>query len=212
MRRCLVTLLLATALSLPASAQTGKPRPNFSGQWTMNTRLSDPIQPPQAKSGRSGQGGGGRGSGRGGGRGGGGGRHGGVGGGGGSGGGGGNPGQQNPVKNQQRAARLQQELAHLEIFHDGIELDVTNGLDITRLIYTDGRTMNIWTQRGEANATANWEGETLVVQWKTRQDTMSRIRRYTIDETTNRLTVTEKRRLPGSDKYQEMVLIYDRAD
>jgi len=211
MRRYLIPLLIAMTLALSATAQTPEDSmPNFSGKWTLNKKLSDPIQPPQGKGGHGGgmsggsmigggRGGGGRGGGMGG-----------MGGGGGGRRGGGN--QQQSVQNQQRIARLQQELSRLEIFHDGVELDVTNGLDITRLIYTDGRTMNIWTQRGEANATANWEGPTLIVQWKTRQDTMSRIRRYTIDEGTNRLTVTEKRRQPGGDKYQEMVLVYDQVE
>ena len=49
------------------------------------------------------------------------------------------------VKAQQRLIRIQEEYARLEIYHDGIELNVTNGLDISRLLFTDGRRMNIWT-------------------------------------------------------------------
>jgi len=72
--------------------------------------------------------------------------------------------QQPAAQNQHRAARLQQELSHIEIFHDGNELDITNGLDISCLLFTDGRTMTIWTQHGEAIATAIRKGQTLVVQ------------------------------------------------
>ncbi len=153
-----------------------------------------------------GGGGGGGGGGRGGGGGGGGGR-----GGAGRGGGGGG-GQQPSVKDQQRAARMQQEMSRLEVFHDGIEMNVTNGLDISRLLFVDGRTMSIWTQRGEAKATAQWTGQTLVVQWKSAQDTMSRLRRYTLSNDGQQLTVTEKRRMPQGDKYREMKLVYDKRD
>jgi len=69
--------------------------------------------------------------------------------------------------------------------------------------------MNIWTQNGEARATATWQEQTLVVQWKTSQDTMSRIRRYTISEGGQRLTVKEKRRLPGHDRYVDITMVYD---
>ena len=97
----------------------------------------------------------------------------------------------------------------MEIFHDGIELNVTNGLDISRLLFTDGRRMNIWTQQGEANATAHWQDRTLVMEWKTRQDTMSRIRHYTVSETGFQLVMTETRRLPGHDKTVKIRMVYD---
>jgi len=178
---------------------------NFTGQWILNTKLSDPIQPARPEGGRqqggmSGGGGGRGGGGRGGGGGGGRGSH------------AGGSGQQPSVQDQQRAVRMQQELSRLEIFQDGIELNVTNGMDISRLLYTDGRTMNIWTQRGEAQAIATWEDRTLTVQWKTRTETMSRLRRYSLSDNGLQLTVTEKRRLPKGDKYREMTLIYDKTD
>jgi hypothetical protein len=139
--------------------------------------------------------------------GGGGGRGGGGRGGGGQGGGGA---QQPSAQDQQKTNRLENELSRLEIFQEGIEMNVTNGLDISRLLFTDNRTMTIWTQRGEAKANAHWDGSTLIVQWKTSQDTMSRIRRYTLSDSGFRLTVTEKRRQPESDKYREMTLVYDK--
>lgn len=204
MRRYLTALLITVTLVEPALAGATTPRqhPNFTGTWTLNRHLSDPIQPPrpagsqQSPGGGSKRGGGGRDGG---------GRH------GGSGHGRGGE-QQSSTQAQQRAARLQQELSHLEIFHDGNELDVTNGLDISRLLFTDGRTMTIWTQRGEATATAVWEGQTLVVQWKTRQDKVARSRRYTLEADGQRLTISEKRRLPQGQDFHEIILIYDKSD
>ena len=113
------------------------------------------------------------------------------------------------VKAQQRLVRIQEEYARLEIYHDGIELNVTNGLDISRLLFTDGRRMNIWTQQGEATATAHWQDRTLVVEWKTSQDIMGRIRYYTLSETGYQLVMTESRRLPGQDKTIKIRMVYD---
>ncbi len=202
-------LILSPSVLAAAEEATTDTGPNFTGNWVLNKKMSDPIQPARPQGGKSGGGGGGGGGGRGGGGGGGrGGGGGGMSGGGGHGGGGG--GQQPSVQDQQKIMRLEKELSRMEIFHDGIEMNVTNGLDISRLIFTDNRTMTIWTQRGEAKANAHWEGATLIVQWKTGQDTMSRIRRYTLSDSGFRITVTEKRRQPNSDKYRELTLVYDK--
>ncbi len=117
--------------------------------------------------------------------------------------------QARTVKAQQRMVRLQEEYSRLEIFHDGIELNLTNGLDISRLLFTDGRRMNIWTQQGEAMATASWRERTLVVAWKIGQDTMSRIRNYTLSGSGRQLIMTENRRLPGQDKTVKIRMVYD---
>lgn len=187
-------------------------QPNLTGNWVLNVKASDDMAAVMREAmgggqsmggGGKGGGGGGRGGGMGGGRGG--------GGQGGQGGGMGNSGddEARSVKAQQRLIRFQEEYSRMEIFHDGIELNVTNGLDISRLLFTDGRRMNIWTQQGEATATAHWQDRTLVVEWKTGQDTMSRIRYYTLPETGYQLTMTESRRLPGQDKTVKIRMVYD---
>jgi len=183
--------------------------PNLTGNWILNVKASDDMAAAMREAMGSGQGMGGGQKGGGGGKGGG--RAGGRGGGGEGGGGMGNSGadQARTVKAQQRLARIQVEYSRLEIFHDGIELNVTNGLDISRLLFTDGRRMNIWTQQGEASATASWRKRTLVVAWKTGQDTMSRIRNYTLSESGKQLVMTESRRLPGQDKTVKIRMVYD---
>lgn len=199
-----VWMILTCALLLNSPARAQDSPTNLTGKWILNEKLSDDfnkiMQEAHGSDQRSPQGGK-----QGGGRRGGGGRGGGPG----SGQQGGSEKGERQVKAQQRAARAGEEYSRLEIFHDGIELNVTNGLEISHLIFTDGRQMNIWTQNGEARATAIWQDQTLVVQWKTSQDTMSRIRRYTISDGGQRLTVTEARRLPNQDKAMEITLVYD---
>ena len=209
-------LMLITPLLLLSPAQAQDETPNLTGNWILNPKQSDDIGDVMREamggsqgSGGGGMRGGGKGGGMGGGRGGGGGQGGGGGRGGGMNGSGGGQDQDRAVKAQQKMARAKEEYSRLEIFHDGIELNVTNGLDISRLLFTDGRQMNIWTQNGEARATANWEGRTLIVAWKTRQDTMSRIRYYTLSEGGMQLTMTESRRLPGQDKTVKITMVYD---
>jgi len=204
-------LLLITPLLFLSAAQAQDDSPNLTGNWVLNEKESDDFAEVmrEAMGGSQGRGGGGmqgggKGGGRGGGRGG--------GGGGGRGGGMGDS-EQDPgkaAKTQQRLTRAREEYSRLEIFHDGIELNVTNGLDITRLLFTDGRQMNIWTQQGEAKATATWQKQTLIVEWKTRQDTMNRIRYYTLSDGGQQLTMTESRRLPGKDKPVKITMVYDR--
>jgi hypothetical protein len=186
-------------------------QPNLTGNWVLNVKASDDMAAimREAMGGGQSMGGGGMG-GKGGGGGGGGGR----GGGGGKGGGSGNSGDDaaRQAKAQQRLIRFQEEYSRMEIFHDGIELNVTNGLDISRLLFTDGRKMHIWTQQGEANATAHWKGRTLIVEWKTGQNTMSRIRNYTVSETGYQMIMTETRRLPGQDKTVKIRMVYDLGE
>ena len=181
--------------------------PNLTGNWILNVKASDDMaavmrEAMGSEPGMGGDGRGGRGGGKGGDMGG---RHGGNGRG--MNGSGGD--QDRTVKARQKMARLQEEYSRLEIFHDGIELNVTNGLDISRFLFTDGRKMNIWTQQGEANATASWRERTLVVTWKTGQDTMSRIRNYALSGDGRQLIVTENRRLPGQGKTVKITMVYD---
>ena len=204
-------LLLITPLLFLSPAQAQDETPNLTGNWVLNEKQSDDFAEVmrEAMGGSQGKGGGGM---KGGGQGGGGGGRGGGGRGGGGQGGGMSDSGQDPnkaAKTQQRLARAREEYSRLEIFHDGIELNVTNGLDISRLLFTDGRQMNIWTQQGEAKATATWQKRTLIVEWKTRQDTMNRIRYYTLSEGGMQLTMTESRRLPGQDKTVKITMVYD---
>ncbi len=198
----LILWLISTPLCL---AGENNQHPNFTGNWTLNTKMSDDIQQVMMKAmgagGGRGGGGGGRGGSMGGGKGGGrgGGRRGGM---------GGNQPGQNP-KAMKRAEEMKQQHSRLEIFQDGIELNVTNGLDISRLLHTDGRTENIWTQRGEATATANWENQVLMVQWKSRQETLSRTRSYQLIDDGRRLTVKELIRVPNSNEMISVRLVYD---
>jgi hypothetical protein len=213
MKRTILSTMLIMLIAVPLSqAQDNiEQHPNFTGNWNLNEKLSDDIQQIMMKAmgggGGKGRGGGGGGGGRGGG--------GGMGGGGGRGGGGGMGGQPgggqsgpNPQA-QKRAEEMKQQYSRLEIFQDGLELNVTDGLDITRLLHTDGRTENIWTQRGEATATANWEKDELVIQWKTRQDSKSRTRKYQLSEDGTRLNVRELIRIPGSKEMISAQLVYD---
>lgn len=196
-------LILSLLILVGARAQDSPP--NLTGAWVLNEKESDDFseivqqasgggQVDRQASRGKGQGGGGR-----------------------RGGGGrgdrlnsGSSGdEERQVRTQQKLTRAQMEYSRLDIFHDGIELNVTNGLDISRLLFTDGRRMNIWTQNGEATATASWQDRTLVVTWKTSQDTMSRIRYYALAEGGQQLTMTESRRLPGQDKSIKIKMVYD---
>ncbi len=211
-----ILILLSVLLIFPCTTtatDSNEEHPNLSGIWTLNPKQSDDLQQVMMKSmgsrgGHKGGKGGGRGGGMGGGRGGGmgGGRGGGMGGSQGA-------GQSGPNSQAKaRAEELKQEHSRLEIFQDGDELNVTNGLDITRLLHTDGRTENIWTGRGEAKATANWQDQILVVQWQTRQDTVGRIRRYLLSEDGRTMTVKEQIRLPGQKDMVSVRFVYNRQN
>ncbi len=205
-----VLMVLGTNGQAVAGDPADSTTPNFSGTWVLNKKLSDSLQPARTEGARPG---GGRGGMGGGGRGGGG--MGGKGGGGRGGRGGGNMKSdeifaQPSGQKHDRIKRLEEELSRLEIFHDGIELNLTNGLDISRLLFTDGRTTSIWTERGEAQAEARWEASTLVVQWKSGQGDVSRTRRYSLSDSGFQITVTESRRQPQSDKYRDLTLVYDK--
>jgi len=122
---------------------------------------------------------------------------------------GGNGGDDHEAEAQKRMERALEAYSRLEIFHEGIELNVTDGVDITRLLYTDGRDMDIWTPQGEAQATATWQDRTLVVHWMTKQETVSRIRSYNLSGDGRQLVMTEDRRPPGQDKTVKITMVYD---
>lgn len=207
-----ISAILALLFLSPAHAQDDPP--NLTGKWILNQKLSDDFAEVMKEAGGGGQerpqGGGGRGGGGGkggGGRGGGG--RGGGGRGGGSRGGGDDQNADRQTQDQERLNRALEEYSRLEIFHDGIELNVTNGLDITRLLYTDGREMTIWTQRGEAKATATWQDQMLMVTWKSGQESLSRVRKYTLSDEGQKLTLLETMHPPGQDQTIEITMVYD---
>lgn len=209
-----IILILSLLVAVSCLAQDDPP--NLTGNWILNAGESDDLGAVMRAGGgggerpAGGQGGGPGGGGGGGGRGGG--QGGGPGGGGHGGGkGGGNQGQNEDRQAQaeERRAQQQEEYSRLEIFQDGIELNVTNGLDITRLLFTDGREMTIFTQQGEARAAASWEDNTLVVHWTTGGDQRARTRIYTLSEDGRKLNMTEERHLPGQDKTVKIRMVYD---
>lgn len=211
---CAVLTLVAGTLAVPGTPLAQETtHPDLSGTWQLNTAKSDdPAQvmrkamggdrPQGERPGGGGgmRGGGGMAGGRGGGRGG-------MGGGDQMGSGGGGRDSQDMAK---RGEEARQRNARLEIFLEGVELNVTDGLDITRLLHTDGRQDKIWTERGEVEATARWEGPALTVRWAGPRDKTGTVRRYELSEDGATLTVTDERPLPGQDKTVKIRMVYDR--
>lgn len=198
----LAAVILASAHPAPAQEETVT---NLSGTWVFNEQKSDDIAQVMRQA-RGDRPGGGQHSG---GRGGGGGKRGGRG-------GGQHPGNRAPDQApdqeefQKRALQAKREYEHLEIFHEGQEFDLTNGLDITQTYFTDGRAMSVWTQQGEMSASATWQGPVLVMEWRPSDKAPGRTRKFQLSEDGNTLTVTEERRLPGQDKPVKLRLVYDR--
>ena len=212
-----------------ATEETPRTEPgtvDLTGQWVLNEKLSEQPTPPQRPERR--QGGGGQGGGPGGGMGGGpgggmgGGPGGGMGGGMGGGRGGGRGGgmsrgggqDDDSDSRQQQIARQMEELkkakSSLEIYQEGLELNITDGLDITQLFYTDNRKTTIWTPRGEATATAHWEDAALLIEVQGQRDPGASVRTMQLNEDGSRLIVTESRPLPGQKKNMQIKLVYDR--
>jgi len=197
---------------VPAAADTAAApapvHPDLSGVWILDEKASDDpaavMRRNWERTGgqRGGMGGPGGMQGRGGGMGG---RQGGMQDdpeGGGRGGPGGGPGQD-------RDRTMQRRIARLEIFSDGPEFDVTDGLDITRVLHTDGRTETVWTERGEQQATAAWQDGVLEVRWQGRGGP-GRTTRFSLEGDGKQLVVLEQVQMPGSDEEVTLRLVYDR--
>ena len=221
----MLALVAILVLALPGLAQEEAvpavdEAPDFNGQWVLNKQQSQDFaaimrqEMGGMRGGKSGgmSGGGGRGGGGGGGRGGG-------GGGGGGRGGGGMGGQQpggsdeNMAKMRERALRMQQEYSRLEIFNDGPELNLTNGLNISQLHFTDGRETSIWTERGEMKARTRWEGNSLRIQTtgtSERQKAPGRTRTFSLSEDGSQLILIEERTLPKKKDPITIRMVYDR--
>ncbi len=186
---------------------------NLTGLWVLNEELSDKPTPPRRPRMKNGGGPGMDGGGPGGGRGGGGMGGGGMGGGRGGGGMGGRQDDQDDTRRQQMAERmkeLQKAKSRLEIFQEGAELNITDGMDITQLFYTDDRQTTIWTQQGEAQARAAWDEDVLHIAVRGPRDPQARTRTLALSEDGSRLIVTESRPMPGQNKVMNMKLVYDR--
>lgn len=187
--------------------------PDLSGDWVLDREASDDprtvLRPPR-DSGMGGGGMGGGGTGRGGmGRGG-------MGRGGmGRGGmGGGRPSGEMPTNRGGEdggpAAGLAKRIGKLTIFHAGDEIDLTDGLEISRLLRTDGKPAKVWTERGQVEATASWQGESLVVNW--RGGGVDRTSRFTLSGDGSRLEVLEEIVRPGGEDKSTLKLVYNRVN
>nr|MEE4267137.1 hypothetical protein [Candidatus Krumholzibacteria bacterium] len=200
----LITLsILFLLISGESVSAQDSPAGDLSGQWVLDQSRSTDLTPPTPQGGRRGGGGGGRG---------------GMGGGGRGGMGGGRPGGgQRPQGDSDRSTEMKkhheemiQKISRLEIFQEGPELNLTDGLDITQLIFTDGRKHSIWTQAGEVQADARWEGPVLVLQLKAPRDKTPQVRRFQLSEDGQELTITETRRFGGQKSETEIRLVYTR--
>jgi len=179
----------ATVIGLvsPARATTDTPLPNLGGRWILDESASDDpaeiMRPSTGSSGGSGYGGGGR--------------------------GGGDNDREPSPQAREFMARTMERLRTLTIFHEEPELDYTDGLDISRLLYTDGRQCEVWTDQGLMHATANWESRRLSINW--RGERGERTTRLELSEDGQRLTVLEQLRRGESGDAKTMRLAYKRA-
>ncbi len=212
------TVLLAILVLLvlpPALAADDQPvaRPSgFNGAWTLDTARSDDPAKLMPKTGSPGErpgGGKGGGPGMGGGAGMGGGP--GMGGGGQTGSRGGSFGGEPAGKSAGAGAppEMAGGRSRLVIFHEGPEFDVTDAMDISQSVTTDGRKCERWTHRGQVFETAKVEGGAIVVRSEG-QDGMTRTTTYELNADGGELTVLMSFKPPWADKEITMRSVYKR--
>ncbi len=109
---------------------------------------------------------------------------------------------------QKNVKNLEQEISRLEIFQTDGELNVTDGMDISYVVTTDGKENKIWTRRGEAKATANWTDTTLVVETKVGKQKQGQVRHFSLSEDGSELTVLLKRPKGPEGDTKTIKLIY----
>ena len=104
--------------------------------------------------------------------------------------------------------RLQQRISRLEVFTGGDEFSVSDGLDIFRLLHTDGRTETVWTDAGETRATAVWRGSALEVHATSGK--ADRLTRFQLSPEGSQLLVMEQFTPPEAKEPVILRLVYDR--
>lgn len=109
---------------------------------------------------------------------------------------------------ESRAQRIQLRISRLDVFTGGDEFSVSDGLDIFRLLHTDGRTETVWTDAGETQATAVWHGSALEVTATSGK--MTRLTRFQLGPDGAQLLVMEQFTPPGSKEPVILRLVYDR--
>ena len=190
MNRKTVPALLALLLLAGAAVAAEVPQPDLTGLWVLNAKASDD---PAAVLGRAAEAGLPR---------------------------GGSardeqtdPNRETETRNReeavaQRAQRIQQRISRLDVFTGGDEFSVSDGLDIFRLLHTDGRTETVWTDAGETQATAVWRGGALEVTATSGK--MTRLTRFQLSPDGAQLLVMEQFTPPGSKEPVILRLVYDR--
>ena len=104
--------------------------------------------------------------------------------------------------------RIRQRISRLDVFTGGDEFSVSDGLDIFRLLHTDGRTETVWTDAGETTATAVWNGNALEVTAASGKST--RLTRFQLGPDGSQLLVMEQFTPSGSKEPVILRLVYDR--
>lgn len=196
----------ATAAPTPSAA-----RPDFSGLWQLDPKASDDPAALGSGPGRGPGGGPGGGRGRGGGP---------MGGGpssdphGGRMPGQGFDGEETGANERDEAAgrRSAREFGHLEIFHADDELNLTDGMQISRSLRIGGAPVEVFTPRGTVRAAAAWDGPSLVLTERDAHDQIRRTRHLILSPDRSTLTVKEIRHLPGRDGNQVLTMVYRRQD
>lgn len=182
----MLTIVLVMVLAAATAAEEPD-RPDLSGRWTLNQEASDNLMEvlgPMA-AGRGGQGDG--------------------------------VGSANPeaitedqiAQMQRRLDRMLGRLSYLEIFHEDPDLDYTDGMDITRLLHTDGREDTVWTDQGQMKAKAVWNDAILDITW--RGEHGDRKTYLTLSADGRQLIVNEQLVLPDGGNGATIRLVYDRA-
>ncbi len=230
--KTMLIAILALAVLPPALAAGDTPpaaASGFNGAWTLDAARSDDpakLMPKPAEMGErpGGKGGGGMSGGPG--MGGGGGGMGGGPGMGGGGGMGGGPGMSGGGQGNTRGGSFgggqtgktagaggPPELAggrsRLVIFHQGPEFGVTDAMDISQTVTTDGRKSERWTHRGQVFETASVEDGRIVVR-STGQDGQVRTTSYELGADGNELTVLLTFKPPRADKDVVLRSVYVR--
>jgi hypothetical protein len=202
--------VVAPAVVSPAvtAAAPARARPDFSGSWQLDPKASDdPAMIPGG--GERGQGGPGSGGGRG-------------------------PGSRGrgptadpnqgtmpgegfdgsdaPERDRDEAAGRQsaREFGQLEIFHAGDEFDLTDGMQVSRMLTIGGQPTEVFTPRGPAKATAAWDNDALLVTESDPQGQVRRTRQFQMSSDGGTLTVREIRHRPGKDGNHTMTMVYRR--